>query len=118
MSRNDEIGKLHLRPKAENIISATAEILGDALVVAPLFRAASFHAKVAKNSFVYVFGYMTEHGDYPNRVGGAHGEDLPYLFGAPLTPLHSHFKEGNYSKSEQSLAEAYVSYWSNFAREG
>ncbi|XP_028966956.1 neuroligin-2 [Galendromus occidentalis] len=105
-------------PHPLSILDSTAEVLGDALVVAPLFRAASLHARVAKNSFVYVFGYMTEHGDYPNRVGGAHGEDLPYLFGAPLTPLHSHFKDGNYSKSEQSLAEAYVSYWSNFARVG
>ncbi|XP_022670199.1 neuroligin-4, Y-linked-like [Varroa jacobsoni] len=100
-----------------SILDGTAEILGDALVVAPLIRAAKLHAKVAKNSFVYLFGYMTEQGDYPNRVGAVHGEDLAYLFGAPLMPLVSHFKS-NFSKNEQALSEAFISYWSNFARVG
>lgn len=80
-------------------------------------RAAKLHAKLAKNSFVYLFGYMTEHGDYPNRVGAVHGEDLAYLFGAPLMSLVSHFKS-NFSKNEQALSEAFISYWSNFARVG
>ncbi|OQR69015.1 neuroligin-2-like [Tropilaelaps mercedesae] len=100
-----------------NVLDGTAEAIGDALVVAPLVKAANLHAKISKNTYFYVFGYQTEHGDYPNRMGCIHGEELAYIFGAPLVPHLGHFAN-NYSKSEQAFAEAIMSYWSNFARYG
>lgn len=97
--------------------TGTAEAIGDALVVAPLVKAANLHAKISKNTYFYVFGYQTEHGDYPTRMGCIHGEELAYIFGAPLVSHLGHFPN-NYSKSEQAYAEAIMSYWSNFARYG
>lgn len=97
--------------------TGTAEAIGDALVVAPLVKAANLHAKISKNTYFYVFGYQTEHGDFPNRVGCIHGEELAYIFGAPLVAQLGHFAN-NYSKSEQAFAEAIMSYWTNFARYG
>lgn len=51
------------------------------------------------------------------RMGTVHGEDLPYVFGAPLVEGFSHFPQ-NYTKSEVALSEALIVYWSNFARTG
>ncbi|KAF2888427.1 hypothetical protein ILUMI_17746, partial [Ignelater luminosus] len=51
------------------------------------------------------------------RQGCIHGEELPYLFGAPLVGGFMHFGR-NYTKSEVLLAETTMIYWSNFARSG
>lgn len=50
-------------------------------------------------------------------MGTVHGEDLPYVFGAPLVDGFSHFPR-NYTKSEVALSEALMIFWSNFARTG
>lgn len=67
--------------------------------------------------YFYVFDYQTKDGDYPQRMGTVHGEDLPYIFGAPLVDGFSHFPQ-NYTKSEMALSEAVMIYWTNFARTG
>lgn len=50
-------------------------------------------------------------------MGTAHGEDLPYIFGAPLTDSLSHFPN-NFTKPEVTLSEALMIYIGNFARTG
>ncbi|XP_044249940.1 neuroligin 4-like isoform X2 [Drosophila takahashii] len=67
--------------------------------------------------YFYVFDYQTKDGDYPQRMGTVHGEDLPYIFGAPLVDGFSHFPQ-NYTKSETALSEAVMIFWTNFARTG
>lgn len=54
---------------------------------------------------------------FPQRQGCIHGEELPYVFGAPLVGGFMHFGR-NYTKSESLLAETTMIYWSNFARTG
>ncbi|CAH1404728.1 unnamed protein product [Nezara viridula] len=51
------------------------------------------------------------------RQGCVHGEELAYVFGAPLVGGMSHFAR-NYTKAEVLLSEATMMYWSNFARTG
>lgn len=51
------------------------------------------------------------------RQGCVHGEELAYVFGAPLVGGMSHFNK-NYTKSEIILSETTMIYWSNFARTG
>jgi len=55
--------------------------------------------------------------DFFQRQGCVHGEELPYVFGAPLVGGLSHFPR-NYTKAEVQLSEAVMIYWSNFARTG
>lgn len=50
-------------------------------------------------------------------MGTVHGEELPYIFGAPLVDGFNHFLK-NYTKSELALAEAVIIYIANFARTG
>ncbi|XP_022255609.1 neuroligin-4, X-linked-like [Limulus polyphemus] len=100
-----------------NILENTADAISDGLVVGPLFKAAKYRAKGSKKTFVFVFGHQTENSEYPKRYGCIHGEDLPYVFGVPLVGKLAHFQH-NYSRSETSLAQAVVLYWTSFAKKG
>ena len=68
--------------------------------------------------------YQSEDGNklLHQRLGCLHGEELAYLFGAPLA-VHllgrsiGHFPS-NFSKSEVTLSEAVMTYWINFAKYG
>jgi neuroligin len=100
-----------------NIRDETLEALSDAQVVAPVVNTADLHSANRRNSYLFVFDYQTKYGDYQQRQGCIHGEELPYIFGAPLVGGLMHFPR-NYTKSEVLLSEAAVIYWSNFARTG
>lgn len=104
-----------------NVLDSTADAMGDALVVAPMIRAANFHSKLQhksqKRTYFYVFMYQTEESFFSQRMGCIHGEDLPYIFGAPLVHTLSHFHR-NFSRPEASLSEAVMGYWTNFVKYG
>ncbi|XP_023220492.1 neuroligin-4, X-linked-like [Centruroides sculpturatus] len=100
-----------------NMMESTADILGDALFVAPIVRAGMFHSTVRSQSYLYVFTYQTESGEFSQRLGCIHGEELPYVFGVPLVGTLAHFS-GNYTRSEISLAEAVMTFWTNFVKTG
>ncbi|XP_054721306.1 neuroligin-4, X-linked-like isoform X2 [Uloborus diversus] len=104
-----------------NVLDSTADAMGDALVVAPLIRTGGYHSKIQqasqKRTYLYVFMYQTEESFFAQRMGCIHGEDLPYVFGAPMVNSLSHFQR-NFSKSESSLSEAVMTYWTNFVKYG
>ncbi|XP_037924223.1 neuroligin-4, Y-linked isoform X2 [Hermetia illucens] len=100
-----------------NIRDETLEALSDAQIVAPAAQTVDLHSADHRNSYLYVFDYQTKFGDFPQRQGCIHGEDLPYIFGAPLVGGFSHFTR-NYTKSEIGLSEIVMLYWSNFVRTG
>lgn len=90
------------------------------------------HSKT--RNFFYVFNYQSENSGYPQRIGCQSGEELQFLFGAPLAELYyptSNEKASNgasskrfsyfhlnYTKAELSLSEAVITYWSNFVKFG
>jgi neuroligin len=103
---------------------AAVSALSDAQYVAPLLHTGDLisqplngHENSASKVFFSVFDYQTKDGDYPQRMGTVHGEDLPFVFGAPLVEGFSHFPR-NYTKSEIALSEAIMIYWSNFVKNG
>ncbi|XP_075979895.1 neuroligin 3 isoform X2 [Anticarsia gemmatalis] len=100
-----------------NIRDETLEALSDAQVVAPMVLTADTHSALRRNSYLYVFDYQTKYGDYPQRQGCIHGEELPYVFGAPLVGGLAHFAR-NYTKAEIALSESVMLYWGNFAKTG
>ncbi|PSN38825.1 Neuroligin-3 [Blattella germanica] len=108
-----------------NTRDATVAALSDAEFVAPLvqtgdllsYRVMTNPGPGATRTYFYVFDYQTKDGDYPQRMGTVHGEELPYVFGAPLVDGFSHFPR-NYTKAEIGLSEAVIVYFSNFARTG
>ncbi|XP_023246334.1 neuroligin-4, Y-linked [Copidosoma floridanum] len=100
-----------------NIRDETLEALGDANTVAPATRTADLHSQSHRNSYFYVFDYQTKFGDYPQRQGCIHGEELPYFFGAPIVSGLAHWTR-NYTRSEIGLSESVILYLANFARTG
>ncbi|KAK7578244.1 hypothetical protein V9T40_010449 [Parthenolecanium corni] len=99
------------------IRDGTLEALSDAQYAAPVLQIADFHSSVRRNSYLYVFEYQTKFGDYQQRQGCVHGEEIPYILGAPIVGGLSHFTR-NYTKTEIFLSEAVMTYWSNFAKTG
>ncbi|KAJ2944052.1 hypothetical protein O0L34_g8386 [Tuta absoluta] len=113
-----------------NIRDAIVSALSDAQYVAPLVQSGDLLSggpKLVPNdedgprrptkTFFYVFDYQTRDGYYPHRTGTVHGEELPYIFGAPLVDGFGHFPL-NYSKSEIALSESVMIFIANFVRTG
>lgn len=50
-------------------------------------------------------------------MGVVHGEELPYVFGAPLVGGFGHFPQ-NYTKSEVALSESIMLCLANFVKSG
>ncbi|XP_031769947.2 neuroligin-4, Y-linked-like isoform X2 [Galleria mellonella] len=113
-----------------NTRDATVAALSDAQYVAPLVQSGDLLSGGPKpvlndedgprrptKTFFYVFDYQTKDGFYPQRMGASHGEELPYVFGAPLVDGFSHFPQ-NYTKSEVALSESIMLFIANFARTG
>ncbi|XP_074593556.1 neuroligin-4, X-linked-like [Brevipalpus obovatus] len=105
-----------------SVLDSTLNLLDDALVVAPLIRVVNYHAaKNNRNTYFYNFLYTPEQGsDYPSRLGSISGQELMYIFGAPLLPSNSQFAYFSKSngKSEASSASNMIKYWTNFAKFG
>jgi hypothetical protein len=94
------------------------------------------HHKI--RSFFYLFGHQSEHGSssvptsgattsgapFTDRLASAHGDELPFLFGAPLAQHTSPdqrsfgFFSSNFTRSEIGLSEAVMTYFTNFAKFG
>ncbi|ESP00884.1 hypothetical protein LOTGIDRAFT_91354, partial [Lottia gigantea] len=99
--------------KRNNIL----ELLSDGQYVAPLIKAAQYHAETA-DTYLYAFSYSTQtEGSLNEDVHGIHGDELPYVFGAPLVGGISPFPE-TYTNAERMISEAVMTYWTNFAKTG
>ena len=54
---------------------------------------------------------------YPRWAGGIHGDELMFVFGAPLADGVDPFPS-TYSRSDKALAETVLKYWVNFIAAG
>lgn len=128
-------------------LDSLLDILSDGLIVSPLLRAGSLHQRhqmrrqmeaggsfgkksssssndSTSKTFFYVFSHQSKSSRYDPRLGCPHGEELSYLFGAPiasavygLTSMGS-LALTNYTKEEISLSRDVINYFSNFAKYG
>uniref|UniRef100_A0A1B0CTL9 Carboxylesterase type B domain-containing protein n=2 Tax=Lutzomyia longipalpis TaxID=7200 RepID=A0A1B0CTL9_LUTLO len=92
------------------------EIFSDARVAGPLVQTGLFHAKSNPRSFMYVFAHNSEAGEYAYLSQSIIGEELAYVFGAPLSPSGPF--QPFYNSQEKLLSEAVMKYWTNFAKTG
>ncbi|XP_012257113.1 neuroligin-4, X-linked-like [Athalia rosae] len=100
-----------------NIRDSTMEALSDGHTVAPLMRVAFYHARRGAKTFFYHFNYQTKDSEYLQRLGSVRGEDIPYVFGLPLVSGGTFFPQ-NYSRQDQGVAEAVLTFFANFAKTG
>ncbi|KAK8404413.1 hypothetical protein O3P69_007601 [Scylla paramamosain] len=95
----------------------TMDLMSDAQIKAPVMQMADLHSDIHQKSFLYVFNHQSAFGDYPQSHGAIHGEELAYVFGAPLVGGFNHFGL-NYTLQEKLLSELVMIYWTNFAKTG
>ncbi|XP_017759226.1 PREDICTED: neuroligin-4, X-linked-like [Eufriesea mexicana] len=106
----------------------TMEALSDGHTVAPLMRIAFYHARRGAKTYFYHFSHQTKDSGLlqitrmtsrtqGNRLGSVRGEDIPYIFGLPLVAGGSFFPR-NYSSQDQGVAEAVLTFFTNFAKTG
>ncbi|XP_054091848.1 uncharacterized protein LOC105219933 isoform X2 [Zeugodacus cucurbitae] len=93
------------------------DILSDARVVGPLMQTGLFHADVNRRNYMYVFGHNSATGPHANLPHSITGEELAFIFGAPLAPA-GYFPSSSYGAQEKLLSEAVMTYWTNFAKTG
>ncbi|EAT45587.1 AAEL003129-PA [Aedes aegypti] len=92
------------------------DILSDARVAAPMLQTGLYLAKVNPKCYMYVFGHNSEAGEYGRLSQSVVGEDLAYIFGAPLGPVGPF--QTHYNARERLFSEAVMKYFSNFAQTG
>ncbi|XP_069965507.1 uncharacterized protein Nlg1 isoform X2 [Bactrocera oleae] len=93
------------------------DILSDARVVGPLMQTGLYHADVNRRNYMYVFGHNSATGPHANLPHSITGEELAFIFGAPLAPAGP-FPSNSYGAQEKLLSEAVMTYWTNFAKTG
>lgn len=123
-------------PKAEEHRDVVLDILSDARVAAPLLQTGIYQSKVNPSSYMYLFSHISKAGQFTNvskalasprpsiftpfrylqLASSIVGEDLPYVFGAPLASARPF--PSNFSPDERLLSEAIMVYWTNFAKTG
>ena len=99
------------------------ELLSDATLAAPVVRTGLLHEKSKRkpsvSTYFYEFSHSTERGDYPSHLGCIIGDDLSYLFGAPLVPgMSLGYFSSSFTKQETSFGEVVMTYFGNFIRTG
>ena len=106
------------RPRDPDVIrDQLMELLGDFQFVAPVMELTHLHADRSAPTYMYAFSYPSRLDTYPRWAGGVHGDDLTYVFGAPLTDGIDPFIS-TYTRGEKMLTEAILTYWTNFVRTG
>ena len=93
------------------------ELLGDAQYVSGVLELAQAHTRLGASTYVYSFNYPSRLDAYPRWSGGVHGDDLGFVFGAPLTDGIDPFATV-YTRSDKALAETVLRYWTNFIKTG
>lgn len=99
-------------------LETLVDLLGDGQLIAPIVELAQYHAKHAPAATYFcIFNVSPRPDAYPRWATGAHGDDLPYVFGAPLVDGIQPFGE-LYSRTDRAIAEAVLRYWTNFIKTG
>ncbi|XP_066959144.1 neuroligin-4, X-linked-like isoform X1 [Macrobrachium rosenbergii] len=104
---------------------ATLAALGDSQYVAPLLKTANNLRIGDKNQFFYVFDHTSSsssssaESEFSDSVKGAvHGDELAYVFGAPLVGELGVFTANNWTHQDTLVSETLLYYIANFAKTG
>nr|XP_029709929.1 neuroligin-3 [Aedes albopictus] len=90
------------------------ELLSDGHTAAPLVRLGYLHSLQEGKSYFLHFRHQSDERDFPQRGGSVRGEDVPFTFGLPLSPLFS----SNYSLEDKQISQILMRYLTNFAKTG
>lgn len=118
------------------LLRTAIEFLSDGQYVAPTVELARAHAAQYNTAPTYVYCFGSNQQDFAissssqmsGEIGSSqsqgqsqswmgHGDDLPFVFGAPLVDGVDPFSS-TYSRSDKLLADSVLKYWTNFIKFG
>jgi len=99
------------------------ELLGDSQTTAPLVETVRFHAGHSLpgvGTYMFEFNQPARSDVYPRWASGTPGDELLYVFGAPLAGDYhvDPFPATGYTRADRQLSETVVRYWANFIKTG
>ncbi|XP_054771189.1 neuroligin-4, X-linked-like isoform X1 [Lytechinus pictus] len=94
------------------------DILTDHLWVAPCITTLKMADEAGFDAWFYMFPHRPKKSVYPRWAGAVHLEELPYVFGAPVSNVSVGIFPESFSSAEAALSLATMNYWSNFAKSG
>ncbi|XP_035694145.1 neuroligin-4, X-linked-like [Branchiostoma floridae] len=99
--------------------AGVVRMLTEQQIAVPIVEVANLHSTKNTESSTYMYSYSYKAINTPNPkwVGAVHGDELPFMFGAPVAP-RGIFQQLNFTKGESMLSVAMMTYWSNFAKTG
>uniref|UniRef100_A0A1B6MDA4 Carboxylesterase type B domain-containing protein n=1 Tax=Graphocephala atropunctata TaxID=36148 RepID=A0A1B6MDA4_9HEMI len=109
------------------VLESTVAALSDALYNAPLVQTgdmlstpplpSGLLSPSRARTYFFVFDYQGKSDEFPQIGGVMHGEELPYIFGAPLVTTVRPFRS-NYTSYQVALSESLMLFFGNFVRAG
>ncbi|XP_019616076.1 PREDICTED: neuroligin-4, X-linked-like [Branchiostoma belcheri] len=99
--------------------AGVVRMLTEQQIAVPIVEVANLHSTKNTESSTYMYSYSYKAINTPNPkwVGAVHGDELPFVFGAPVAP-RGIFQQLNFTKGESMMSVAMMTYWSNFAKTG
>ncbi|XP_078613627.1 neuroligin-2-like isoform X2 [Branchiostoma floridae x Branchiostoma japonicum] len=101
---------------------STVALFTDYFFVQPAVTTLNAIAPVLKgNTFFYAFLYRGEVGFGPEWAAAVHGEELPFIFGAPVGAKLGRgalYSFSNFTDQDNMYSVALMTYWTNFAKTG
>ncbi|XP_022257792.1 acetylcholinesterase-like [Limulus polyphemus] len=88
------------------------DLVGDKFITCDTNEFAHKYAQRGNDVFMYYFTHTPSVSSWPRWMGTTHGDEISFVFGAPLNSLL------DYSTEEQELARRIMKHWTNFARTG
>ncbi|XP_077389575.1 neuroligin-1 isoform X4 [Festucalex cinctus] len=85
--------------------------------VAPAVATADLHSSFGSPTYFYAFYHHCQTEQVPPWADASHGDEIPYVFGLPMTGPTELFP-CNFSKNDVMLSAVMMTYWTNFAKTG
>ncbi|XP_074032731.1 neuroligin-4, X-linked isoform X2 [Leptinotarsa decemlineata] len=95
-----------------NVRDTTLEVLSDGHTASPLLRIGYLHTMGGGKSFFLHFQHHGGDRDLPMRLGSVRGDEIPYIFGLPLSG------SGTYNHNDVYISKTLINYISNFVVNG
>lgn len=101
-----------------HVLKTSAELVTDSWSVAPGIEMAIALVRSGVPCYFYVFSHHSTYSIYPEFYGVSHGDELPYIFGAPWRQLQGLNITTGFTEIEHGLSVLLMTLWTNFAKFG
>lgn len=84
---------------------------GDYSLLCPTTYFAEVYNEFGNRVYYYYFAHRSQKTPWAEWMGSVHFDEVPFVFGVPITETH-------YSEEEKALSRSMIYLWTNFAKTG